>query len=242
MDERWFLFLGLFVLALVYADGAACGNDVIEGGEVCDLNKLNSQNCTKFNYTGGSLSCLEDCSGYDYSQCTGEEVCGNGIISGGEVCEPENVRGRTCENEGYDGGTLKCKSDCVKYDYKECTGVKSVCGDNNITGKEECESLSLNNKSCSDLDFDFGVLRCNANCTFNYEYCFIEEINNETLNENVSESLNQEVNNTSLNYNITQEVENVSSYKLFSLGNAVIYFSILAVIGTLIIYFYVFKK
>ena|SRR3989344_2125304 len=235
MDERWYLFFGLFVLVIVYADGAACGNAVLEEGEFCDTNRISS-NCTNFNYTGGSLLCLDDCFGYDYSQCTGEEVCGNGIISEGEICESGNLRGRTCLDEGYEGGDLKCRNDCVKYDYKECTGVKSVCGDGNITGKEECDGTV--SKSCTDLGYDSGILRCNNNCTFNLGYCFKDITVDEKIGENnISESLELNESVFENTANIPGEINN----EKIKLGNVLVIFLVLTVAGVFGIYFYVFK-
>ena len=235
MDERWILVLALLALGIYYVNASACGNAVIEEGEFCDINRLSS-NCTNFNYTGGSLLCLDDCSGYDFNQCTGEEVCGNGIISGSEICELENTRGRTCLDEGYEGGNLKCRSDCVRYDYKECTGVKSICGDENITGKEECDVI-LGNKNCTDFDYDSGVLRCNANCTFNFGYCFKEIV----VEENISveeNNISEEVNIT--NQDVNEEINNNESKKV-KLSSVLIVFLVLIVAGILIIYLYIFK-
>ncbi len=99
MDERWFLYLGLFLLVVFFVDGGVCGNGDLEEGEICDRDKLGGDNCTNYNYTGGDLKCLDDCSGYSFDSCTGDAVCGNGIIDGSELCEIDNVRGRTCVDE-----------------------------------------------------------------------------------------------------------------------------------------------
>ena len=190
MDERWFLGILLFAVIVIYVDGAACGNAELETGETCDLNKLGGENCTNFNYTGGFLSCLDDCSGYDFNTCEGEEVCGNGVIGNSELCEPDNLRGRICTDEGYEGGTLKCRSDCLKYDYSGCTGNKSICGDGVISGVEECEGTKLNNKACTDFGFTDGVLSCDQ-CRFNKGLCV-----NETVEGNVTEEFGRDMNET----------------------------------------------
>lgn len=246
MDERWYLILGLFLVIIIYVDGAACGNAELEEGEVCDRNRLDGENCTNFNYTGGFLSCLDDCSGYNFNTCEGEEVCGNTIIGGGELCEPGNVRGRTCEDEGYEGGTLGC-NDCVKYDYKQCTGNKSICGDGNVTSLEECDGSNINDKICLDLGFTGGILGCNSNCSFNIQLCV-----NETLESNVTEEVNMsgEVNATNesisqINRNLPSGVKGgifSSGFDIgLSLGNWLIIFVGILVIGVVLIYFYVFR-
>ncbi len=49
-----------------------CGNDMIEGVEVCDGTDTSGVTCTDLGYTGGTLGCAVDCTGYDFSSCTGE--------------------------------------------------------------------------------------------------------------------------------------------------------------------------
>ena len=243
MDERWFLVFGFFLLIIIYVDGAACGNAVLEEGEFCDIGKMNGGNCTNFNYTGGSLLCSDDCSEYDFNQCEGEDVCGNGVIGDGELCESSNIRGRTCENEGYEGGTLKCRIDCIKYDYSECTGSKTVCGDNEITGLEECEGNNLNEKECSDLDYTSGVLRC-VNCKFDFGLCF-KDIN-ETIEENVDVNLTEE----NLTENVNNEIPSgvvgatgdVNKFDFgFSLKNWLIVFGGFLIIGIVLIWLFIFR-
>lgn len=249
MDERWLLGILLLLAIVVYVDGAACGNAELEEGEICDRNRLGGENCTNFNYTGGFLSCLDDCSGYDYNTCEGGEVCGNGIIMGGELCEPGNVRGRTCGDEGYEGGTLKCKSGCVKYDYSECTGNKSVCGDGIVMNKEECDGVNLNDKNCESLNYTSGVLSCNANCNFNLDLCFKEV--NETLDVNITED-NQDTNETvnETGSDIEEELPsgikgafgNINQFDFgLSLKNWLIIFGGILIIGIVFMWLYIFR-
>jgi len=248
MDEGWILVLGLFLLVVVYVDSAACGNAELEEGEICDRDRLGGANCTNSNYTGGFLSCLDDCSGYDFSTCEGEEVCGNGVIMGSELCEPGNVRGRTCEDEGYEGGTLGCKSSCVKYDYSQCTGNKSICGDGLVTGKEECDGANLNNENCGSLGYISGVLSCNSNCSFNFGLCFkdINEDLNETeeandINETVGES-NESIVNEEIPSGVKGAAGDVNKFDFgLSLKSWLIIIIGILVAGVILIYVYVFK-
>ncbi len=242
MDERLILVFMLFFLVVFYVDGSACGNNVLEEGEVCDNDRLGGENCTNFNYIGGSLECLDDCSGYYWGSCEGEEACGNGIIGDGEICEIDNVRGRTCVDEGYTNGTLTCHSSCNKYDYSSCGGEKSVCGDGIISGFEDCD-VDLGSKTCEDIGYDFGVLGCFSNCSFNLEICFNEDVIevNESLNSGAS--VNESINSSIEESEVVPDVSNnVSSVEGLSFGIWLLIVLGVLVVGVIGIWFYFSKK
>lgn len=50
--------------------GAVCGNNVIEGSEVCDGTALAGQTCVSQGFSGGSLACNSGCTGYNTTACT----------------------------------------------------------------------------------------------------------------------------------------------------------------------------
>lgn len=57
-----------------------CGNGQIDSGEECDGSNLNNQTCSDVgSYTGGTLSCNDDCS-FNVSQCTSDAFCPNVIL------------------------------------------------------------------------------------------------------------------------------------------------------------------
>ncbi len=60
-----------------------CGNNIIEGDEVCDGTDLAGESCQSRGYDGGTLSCKLDCSGFDTSGCTTEEAPSPPPPSGG---------------------------------------------------------------------------------------------------------------------------------------------------------------
>lgn len=51
--------------------GAQCGNNNIEGTEVCDGSDIGTETCITQGFDAGDLACLPDCTGYDTSSCTG---------------------------------------------------------------------------------------------------------------------------------------------------------------------------
>ncbi len=93
---------------------AICGNGIVETGETCEINS--TQSCTTGGYTG-IQNCGSNC---DWGVCTATQSCGDGTINGNEECEGTDLGTHTCEDEGFDGGTLTCKSDCT-LNNEECT-------------------------------------------------------------------------------------------------------------------------
>lgn len=43
------------------------------------------------------------------------ETCGNGTADDGEQCDGADLRGQTCQNRGFDSGTLSCSDLCTYY-------------------------------------------------------------------------------------------------------------------------------
>lgn len=57
---------------------AACGNGLVEPGELCDGGDLGGNSCVSLGFDGGQLGCSADCSGYDTSACFVAGACEGG--------------------------------------------------------------------------------------------------------------------------------------------------------------------
>lgn len=106
-----------------------CGDDIVNGDEVCDGNDLGGATCeSQGDFVGGDLACGEDCLDYDTSECA-EPVCGDGIRSGMEACDGMDFGTDTCATigmmtgEGFGAGDLAC-TDACELDTSGCI----VCG------------------------------------------------------------------------------------------------------------------
>ena len=160
-----------------------CGNDVKEdsNNEECDGEDFGGATCQSNNFDSGNLKCTAECK-LDTSECEeAEELCGNGELDDGEDCDGDKLAGNTCEDESYDGGTLKCDDEC-KYDVSECTGAvvnndangsTGVCGDGFRDEGEECDQSDINDKKCEDMEGGFvgGELNCTTECKFDTSAC-----------------------------------------------------------------------
>src|ERR1051326_4859923 len=79
----------------------ACGNGVIDPGEMCDGPALSGQSCSSATmgaFTAGELKCRADCIGYDMSGCTSGPSGGagappNNFPPGGAGTPPINMPG-----------------------------------------------------------------------------------------------------------------------------------------------------
>ncbi len=147
-----------------------CGDAVQQGNEDCDGADFANQTCADFisasmaPFDTGTLTCLGDCS-IDTGNCS---LCGDGVVTGSEVCEPGLLEGETCSSQGFDAGVLACNADCTAFDTSSCTD----CGDGFVEGNEQCEGNNLAGATCNTLGFQGGgTLACTAGCVFNTAMC-----------------------------------------------------------------------
>lgn len=75
---------------------------------------------------------------------TGEVVvCGDDIAAGEERCDGVDLKGQTCQLEGFIGGLLSCKVDCKGFDTSGCEAVqaqgKVVINELTSSGDDEIE-------------------------------------------------------------------------------------------------------
>ncbi len=96
------------------------------------------------------------------SSSTGADLCGNGVIDGGEDCEGDDLGGMACTDVGYDGGTLGCNAACL-FDVFDCEVF--VCGNGDIQGDELCDADQVDGNDCEAEGFPLGgELICNDTC------------------------------------------------------------------------------
>ncbi len=94
-------------------------------------------------------------------------VCGDGLVSGNEQCDGENLDNKTCKDlRFYDDAGLACTSACT-FDTSACTGF---CGDGIVNGGEQCDGAPPL-AACIDVGLDAGPLGCNQSCAASLDDC-----------------------------------------------------------------------
>ncbi len=173
-------------------EGPKCGDGKVDAalGEVCDGINLDQKTCKSVgsSYYAGVLMCSPDCKSFDTSKCEecdpfdsqahGCEAgkmcrnhhciapfCGNGVKDDNEMCDGDDLGGKTCASmSSYSGGTLKCTTTCL-YDTSGCvlsTGGNTCTSDTECpsgqrcllgqckTSISECDPMDSVNKPCPD--------------------------------------------------------------------------------------------
>lgn len=111
-----------------------CGDGYLNPNfEDCDVDAFpDDLDCEAYGFLRGELSCTAECD-IDLSTCTDEKpaVCGDGVISTGELCDGDNLGTIDCARIAYAGGTLSCDENC-QWDASDC-----VTRDGRRVGDEE---------------------------------------------------------------------------------------------------------
>jgi hypothetical protein len=76
-------------------------------------------------FASGTLTCANDCKAVLTNGCMQAPTCGNGNIDNGEQCDGNNLNGSTCQQLGFDGGTLSCTAGCM-LNTDNCTSDECV--------------------------------------------------------------------------------------------------------------------
>lgn len=143
---------------------STCGDGVKNGTDVCDGDDLGGQSCQTQGFSAGDLKCFPNCTGFDTSSCTGQIVCGNGMIEGNEVCDGTQLNGETCESQGLGLGTLACKDDCSGYDTSGCSEeCQPQCG-TRVCGPDPVCQQSCG--ECGDFEICTEEGQCLKTCDF----------------------------------------------------------------------------
>lgn len=95
--------------------------------------------------------------------------CGDGIAVGGELCDGDDLRGKTCQDfpRFYDPAPLHCTDSCG-LDFSACTGT---CGDGVLDSAHELCDGAPPQLACTDFGFGAGYLACSSNCGPQFDDC-----------------------------------------------------------------------
>jgi hypothetical protein len=139
-----------------------CGNDQVEGTELCDGPDLGGETCSTLlaGSPGGQPVCSQDCKSFDLAQCIPAATCGNGSLDAGEHCDGALLGDESCQTQGFAGGDLTCNPNC-SLNVSAC----NACGNEVVDPGEQCDGPSLGSQTCEGLGKPSGVLVCNADCT-----------------------------------------------------------------------------
>ena len=143
-----------------------------KGSIICD-DGIDNDGDGKTDYTTLSTSDA----GCSFITDTDETNCGDGAVSGAEVCDGSNLNGKTCATQGFDGGTLSCSSTCLSFVTTSCW--TNSCADTDggqVYGTKGTVSGNYQGSSYSNADSCSGTVLteyfCNGKLkSNNYKEC-----------------------------------------------------------------------
>jgi len=102
--------------------------------------------------------------------------CGNDVQEGTELCDGADLAGHTCQDEGFDSGTLACDFDCQGYNTASCsffacgnTICEASAGEDCLSCSSDCNSVDPSDPTarfcCGDGDGLFPVDCSDPRCT-----------------------------------------------------------------------------
>jgi hypothetical protein len=143
-----------------------CGNEVVEGDELCDGLDHGGLDCTDFGFDAGALACDPECQ-IITEACSS---CGDGVVSLIEACDGTAFNGDTCTSLGFGSGNLACAADCAAVDTSGCVALPT-CGNGVLDPVEQCDGADLGGVTCQSQGFDSGNVTCAATCTVDVSGC-----------------------------------------------------------------------
>ena len=174
-----------------------CGNNRLESTEQCDTTQFGTggRTCSAWNpaYTSGTLQCNGACQIVE-DFCAG---CGDGRISGSEVCDvsssPSFRQGTPiqCDGYGLGSGSISCGS--CSLDFSSCSQTLS-CNNNGVKDVGEvCDSSDFGSvsKQCSAYGFLSGDVSCTQSCTVDFAACATAPPQSVCNNNNVKEGFEE---------------------------------------------------
>jgi hypothetical protein len=143
-------------------NGLACGNGLVDLGEVCDVGpplNLDAQNCNTLGFPGGTLKCESDCLSFDTGACLAMPTCANALLEPGEVCDGIQLGSQTCQTQGYAGGPLTCLPDCSGFNTDACASPATPPNDCGFDVIGMPDESTLQWANLADVDMVKGPLR-----------------------------------------------------------------------------------
>ena len=137
--KRIICFLILVFLAVM----TSCGDDLecSPGTRKCDKNVLST--CMYGKWLVQECKDAAPMCDEKHGCVPAEARCGNGVIEQDEICDGQNLNGRTCA-DGLAGttGTLLCSLSC-QYDTSNCTAESGKCQGNYSKCSEDQASIEI---------------------------------------------------------------------------------------------------
>jgi cysteine-rich repeat protein len=130
--------IALFALAaLGWSTAAACGSDGPP-----DTEPISGSNANNPGGTGGDGAGANGAGGDGSGANSGSGAgsCGDGVKSGTEQCDGDDLGSRTCPDFGFDGGELACASSC-EFDTSGCSGAENCTDAKDNDGDRDVDCL-----------------------------------------------------------------------------------------------------
>lgn len=106
--------------------------------------------------------------GFDTLACY---KCGDSTrdVVNAEVCDNADLDNKTCVDQGFTAGTLRCKKDCKAFDTTDCY----KCGDNIRHRAEACDGTDVAGLTCVSGGYTGGTITCKKDCSgIDFSGCF----------------------------------------------------------------------